>query len=642
VAFPSGAAALNDASGLTHVLYHDDLSALPLDFNAGGFRAISRGLGKYLEVSAPGQAARPAIHTFGNELWRDYRFRAVVTPVSFEHALPMGSFCGIVAHYKHAQDYLALVLSRDGQLKLLRRTAGGFDLLAFAALEFCIGQSLSLTLTVRGGEITGTAGPYSGATTIRAQLSGRSENAAGKVGFISAAHARFGPHTVECSPEESLRIAKAGAETQTALEKKRANFPRMKLERTVPLYGRATRGNVLLADINGDGKLEILAAQSSKKIATRISLTSLTCLTALDLDGSILWQAGIPDPEAADSLPVSMDRLPFRFHDLFGDGHPVVVCVFGYDLQIRDAKTGNVLMSAQTPSTLPVSDEFKAVTAGGPWGDETLNMDVAAIDFCDTQGSGGKKEIVLRDNYNLAVLDPLAEPALHAIFRHRGNVRGGIWIGDIDEDGKDEIFAGCSFLDDDGALKASLKSGATETSLTVVDPLDENGTDKRAYISAKLGGLLVLSLKGFYANALHADEAALRIQHCSPGGFNAGKFRADLAGLQFAALEEQSVTFLDAGANRIWSREFEVRLPQGGAEAHVLNWTNRTEKLLVLPMRLGGGLIDGHGDVVVEFPSGAPKHYCGIIKGYCTDGRDAILAWDADKLEIYTPADVSQ
>ena len=36
----------------------------------------------------------------------------------------------------------------------------------------------------------------------------------------------------------------------------------------------------------------------------------------------------------------------FQAHDFFGDGGIVVVCVIGYDVQIRDGKTGKLLFSA--------------------------------------------------------------------------------------------------------------------------------------------------------------------------------------------------------------------------------------------------------------------------------------------------------
>src|SRR5689334_21513530 len=114
-------------SQYTQILYHNDLSALQPgslseiahDFkipNANTFRVIERGTGKYLETIGSTSSDSDRMLITGNELWRDYRFRAVVTPLSFDAASPSGGLCGIVARYVNSQDYTALVLDRDGHV----------------------------------------------------------------------------------------------------------------------------------------------------------------------------------------------------------------------------------------------------------------------------------------------------------------------------------------------------------------------------------------------------------------------------------------------------------------------------------------------------------------------------------------------
>lgn len=621
---------MKDESEFTQVLFHDDLSQLPVGDSGDGFRVIARGLGKYLECDARTEQVDPRIRTLGESDWRDYRFRAVVTPISFETSNPGGVYCGIVARCVDAENYIALVLDRDECLKLLRRTSAGVELLAFAPLEFCIGQSLSLTLTVKGNDVIGTAGPYTGATTIKAAIDGRS---GGKVGFISTTAARFGPHSVECAPEEALRVAAQREERLIALKKKRARFPQMKLERTITLHGLATGANLEFVDLNEDGKLEILAGQSSSSIAEKVSLTKLTCLTALDFNGTILWQAGVPAENGSDAAWPG--ALPFRFHDLFGDGHPVVVCVFGYDIQIRHAKTGKLMMSAQTPSTRVVSAAFKAVVGeGSKFGDETLNMDVSRIEFCDTQGSGAKKEIIVADAYNLAVLDPLAEPTLDILFKHRGDIRGCMLIEDFNGDGKDEIFAGRSLINHNGSMLRTVPAAGYGPKRIFRNDFT------RAICVLESGDKLVVHDVKRLAHAPdlgNNSSELLRISAAHCADIQLGKFRADVTGSQYVTMGSDDVIFFDASFNKISSHRFEALMPMRGNR--VLNWTGKPEQLLLLSMESNGGLIDGRGDLVVSVPDGQRHLHCRVLSKYCPDGRDAIAAWNSDELAIYVPAE---
>ncbi len=481
-------------------------------------------MGKYLEIDSTRFDA-PALYTVGDEHWREVSFRAVVTPVSFDQCQPAGGFCGILTRYQNENDYIALVLTKGYQVKLLRRTAGGFDLLAWAPLEFCIGQSLTLTLTISGNEIIGTAGPYSGKTTLKTTLPPGVNSFGGKAGFLCSAKARLGPHTAECSPAEAQRIDAARASEVQRIQSKRARFPKMKLDRIVPLTDLVALENIQFADINHDGKLEILIGQSSQKVAEQCSLTYLTSLTALDLNGTVLWQAGVPASPAEVYPSATLRNLPVCAHDLFGDGRLVVVCVFGYDVQVRDGKTGRVLMSAQTPKTIPVGDAFKNSFPVGPWGDETLNMKVQRLSFCDTQGNGGKKEIIVTDdNYNLAVLDPLAEPVLHPILTYRGNVGGTPWSGDIDQDGKDEISAGASIIDDNGSKIAALPLWGNVESVLALNSSEEDTTDVNMYWCGYGAGVMTSSVARLM-QAANEEKRFLpnRLQGISPNEWKAGE-----------------------------------------------------------------------------------------------------------------------
>ncbi len=625
-------------SEFSHTLYHNDLSALaagPLtgsdlhlpvlhpSWGAGTFRVIERGMGKYIETVGGSSQCTDRLLVTGDTAWRDYRLRAVITPISFEEGSPGGSLCGIVARYKNPHDYIALILDADGQVKLLLRRRHGFDVLDARPLEFCLGQSLSLTLRVHGGRVHGTAGPYTGATHVYGNINHGSVSGCGRVGMIADVPARFGPFTVECTPAEAERIAEEKKQAAAAIVIKRKRVPGMKLERTVPLQGLVSGKNLRIADVNGDGKPEIILGQHSDSVASRYSMTRLTCLSVLDLEGKLLWQSGIPDAAA----PRHKSDLPFQIHDLFGDGGNVVVCVHGYDVQIRDGRSGKLLFSGETPETAAVGLDFRELTSnfGKPWGDETLNMDVASLAFCNTLGNSGAREILVKDDFHhLAVLDL----GFQQLFKHRGNHGHTVWACDLDGDGKDEIAAGFSLLDDDGKRLWSLPRGGFPACVAIADLLNPSGEKRRLFAAAGDAGLYAV-----YATPQRpAGDDPARIGNSPASHISIAKFRADLPGLQLATVGEGGLVALyDATLKRLWSKD----IAGIDTSSVPVNWVGGSEELL----HCDGALFDGHGDRVGEIPGASATPFTDVTPAFGTDGRDAIAAWNEQTLSIYVPDD---
>lgn len=58
------------------------------------------------------------------------------------------------------------------------------------------------------------------------------------------------------------------------------------------------RCKMLLGDLNGDGRLEMLLVQADGGIDDRYVPHQVCCLSAYDLDGTLMWQVGTPNPDA--------------------------------------------------------------------------------------------------------------------------------------------------------------------------------------------------------------------------------------------------------------------------------------------------------------------------------------------------------
>ena len=69
---------------------------------------------------------------------------------------------------------------------------------------------------------------------------------------------------------------------------------------------------MLLGDLNGDGRLEMLLVQADGGIDDRYVPHQVCCLTAFDLEGTLLWQVGTPDPDAVKAVT----GCPIKFASL--------------------------------------------------------------------------------------------------------------------------------------------------------------------------------------------------------------------------------------------------------------------------------------------------------------------------------------
>ena len=85
------------------------------------------------------------------------------------------------------------------------------------------------------------------------------------------------------------------------------------------------------------GVPDMLIAQNIRRVQDD-AFDAISCLTAVNLDGKVLWQTGRPDPRNG----LLTNDTPFQIHDIDGDGQNEVVLVRDFKLQILDGTTGKV------------------------------------------------------------------------------------------------------------------------------------------------------------------------------------------------------------------------------------------------------------------------------------------------------------
>ena len=137
---------------------------------------------------------------------------------------------------------------------------------------------------------------------IRAYIDGRlileandGEILKGKAGISAASPARFQQFRLEAPEAAASAIKKRIAAREQELARLRAENPQPVLWKkfATPRFGAGR--NVRFGDLNGDGRIDMLIAQNIPRV-TGDSFVQISCLTAIDLDGKVLWQSGQARP----------------------------------------------------------------------------------------------------------------------------------------------------------------------------------------------------------------------------------------------------------------------------------------------------------------------------------------------------------
>ncbi len=155
-------------------------------------------------------------------------------------------------------------------------------------------------------------------------------------------------------------------------------------------------------DLNGDGAIDMLIGQNVPKVVGDAAV-EISCLTAVTLDGEVLWQMGRPDPRNG----LLTCDTPFQIHDIDADGQNDVVICKDFKLQVLDGRTGTVKHSTE----LPKIPGYPDIPQAGPrnWPYERANGD--SIAFFNFSGDQARRDILIKDRYwNFWIFDRNLNP----------------------------------------------------------------------------------------------------------------------------------------------------------------------------------------------------------------------------------------
>lgn len=542
----------------------------------------------------------------GDPAWHSYTYEVQMRPLSFK------DITGVAFRYRTNRHFYVFGL-RGGNEAVLRLRlpidnalhVGNWRELGAAPFVYDTGRYYALKVENDGPK-------------IRAYIDGKlileasdNEVLAGRIGLTANVPARYRQVRVSAPDAVIASIRQTIRKREAELESLQAANPKPKLWKKFGTPGYGAGRNVRFGDLNGDGQIDILIAQNIPRVRGD-AFDAISCLTAVTLDGKIIWQKGRPDPRNG----LLTNDTPFQIHDIDGDGKHEVVLVRDFKLQILEGATGEPRISTPTPAMeSDLRERPYELNAGD------------SISFANLSGGKVASEIILKDRYKYFWV---YDKNLKLLWRGSGQTGHFPYPLDINGDGREEFALGYTLWGPDGKALWSHDTRYRDHAdgIVIGNFSDNPKAPPRVYACGSDEGFLLWDIQGNLLKHTHIGHAQ------SP---SVAKYRMDVPGLQLITINYWRnpgiVSLFDADGNLLGQSE-----PfHHGSPMLPVNWRGDGQEFSMLSANVReGGMIDGHFRRVVMFPNDGHPDLAYAVMNLTGDERDEIVVWDTTQVWIYT------
>ncbi|GAB4004955.1 hypothetical protein GCM10029992_51410 [Glycomyces albus] len=359
----------------------------------------------------------------------------------------------------------------------------------------------------------------------------------------------------------------------------------------------------LIGDVSGDGRLDLVMMQPHAIADDRYEGALVAALTAYDIEGNRLWQAGQVDPNGANQG----SDIPAQIHDIDGDGLNEVVAIMHPNgntstegrFYVFDGQTGQLERDFALPD--PQAHD--------------------AIVFANLSGSAGSPpEILLKDRYSRAwAIDNNGQ----LLWSHQGNTGHYPWPYDFDGDGLEEIMIGYDMVDSDGDILWTYNSDGHADTMWMAD-LTGDGQ-----VEVVLGGDAAIAFDASTGQQIWRQDGIVETQNIM-----VGDFIPELEGLESLGLDRidrsaqgyDGLFLLDENGEFVWQEERETRGCWGTIPEPIHNWAGDGGDLIMSWNRGCGEpttIMNGNGDVISELDSAARLWHAD----FCGDDKEEVVEY---------------
>ena len=431
----------------------------------------------------------------------------------------------------------------------------------------------------------------------------------GRVALVSTCPCLYESIAVTAGEAAYTIALQTRSKNEKELRGLREHYPQPVLWKTINTSGFGSYRQLRFGHLTGDDSLQMLLAQNAKLLPGSDSYATIGALTALDLDGTILWQFGEPVSRRESGM-ITCD-LGFQIADIDGDGRAEVLCQKNFKLYVLEGSSGEVKQVFDLPENPALENQFGRLNGDG-------------MVIANFRGLSQPMDIVVKNRYQQVWA---FDNQFNLLWTHQGNTGHFPVPYDFDGDGRDALFVGYTLLDHDGRILWTY-DWPDHTDEIVIGAFDPSRNDLQIATVSGDEGFNIFSQEG---GVLHREYLghAQRI--------SVAKYRADLEGLQFYIKtywgNPDILSLHDCRGNKL----FELEPTHKGNLLSPVNWTGDGIELALLNGHpYDGGLIDGFGRKVVMFPDDGHPDTCAEVLDLDGDGRDEIVLWDRDRIWIYT------
>lgn len=545
----------------------------------------------------------------GDVFWEDYKFTVSFVPESKEYQ------SGVVFRYQNDRCYYFFGVVGDKAVLKMVKHAVGFHkpyekILSEAECKWKLGNTLTAEISVQADKISAR---LNGGLLLQA---GDSQYRQGKVGLTANVPTKFFAVEVTTTRENKIRYETARDEFDELEKQLQAKNPKPVIWKKISTEDFGVGRNLRFGDLDNDGVIDVLIGQVLHH-GPKDRNSELSCLTAMTFDGRQLWQIGQPDLWKNHLT----NDVAFQIHDIDGDGKNEVVYCRNFEIIVADGATGTRKYKAPTPLT-PGGKPYRSVYNIFPriLGD--------CIYFCDLSGKGHDSDIIIKDRYRYLWA---YNNKLELLWHTECNTGHFPYAYDVDDDGKDELMMGYTLFDDNGEKLWTLDDIVTDHADGVAILKFRPDADLRLLCAASDEGIFFTDIKGNILKHLYLGHVQ------NPAVAN---FRDDLPGLETVTINfwrnQGIIHYFDSDGNLYYS--FEPN--QYGSMCLPINWTGRSEEFFVHNPNVDeGGMYDGRGRKVVEFPDDGHPDMCNAVLDITGDCRDEVVVWDPKEIWVYTQDD---